>query len=181
MWRYFAPAAGFLALVGLFAFALMRIGSGKLDIREIKSPLIGRPAPAFVLPSLTDPARQIDSRTLAGKPYVFNVWGTWCAECRAEHSALLAIARTGGVPVIGLDWKDDHQEALSYLATLGNPYAEVAADNDGRTAIDWGVYGAPETFLVSAEGVVLEKHIGALSMAVWQQKFAPHLKAGGRL
>ena len=180
MWRYFAPAGAFLALGALFAFALWRIDSGKLDIREIKSPLIGKPAPAFVLPSLTDPARQVDSHTLAGKPYLFNVWGTWCAECRAEHAALLAIARSGEVRLIGLDWKDDHQDAVAYLAQLGNPYAEVAADSDGRTAIDWGVYGAPETFLVSADGVVLEKHIGALSMTVWQQKFAPHLKAGGR-
>jgi cytochrome c biogenesis protein CcmG/thiol:disulfide interchange protein DsbE len=180
MWRYFAPAGAFLALCALFVFALVRIGSGKLDIREIKSPLLGRPAPAFVLPSLTDPSRQIDSHALAGKPYLFNVWGTWCAECRAEHSALLAIARMNEVQLIGLNWKDDHQEAVAYLAALGNPYAEVAADSDGRTAIDWGVYGAPETFLVSADGVVLEKHIGALSMAVWQQKFAPHLKPGGR-
>lgn len=180
MWRYFAPAGAFLALVALFAFALMKIGSGKLDIREIKSPLIGKPAPAFVLPSVTDPARQIDSRAFAGRPYVFNVWGTWCPECRAEHAALIEIARTTGVPIVGLDWKDDHQEAVAYLAALGNPYAAVAADNDGRTAIEWGVYGAPETFLVSADGVVLEKHIGAVSMAVWQQKFAPHLKAGGR-
>lgn len=179
MWRYFAPAGAFLALGALFAFALMRIGEGKLDIREIKSPLIGRQAPTFVLPSLTDPARQVDSHTLAGKAYVFNVWGTWCGECRAEHSALLAIARQSGLPVIGLDWKDDHQQAVAYLAALGNPYTEVAADNDGRTAIDWGVYGAPETFLVSAQGVVLEKHIGALSLAVWQQKFAPHLRSGG--
>ena len=100
MWRYLTPAIAFLALGALFAFALMKIGSGKLDIREIKSPLIGKPAPAFVLPSLTDPGRQVDSKALAGKPYVFNVWGTWCAECRAEHSALLALARQGGLPVI---------------------------------------------------------------------------------
>jgi cytochrome c biogenesis protein CcmG/thiol:disulfide interchange protein DsbE len=179
MWRYLTPAIAFLALGALFAFALMKIGSGKLDIREIKSPLIGKPAPAFVLPSLTDPAKTVDSRTLAGRPYVLNVWGTWCAECRAEHAALLAIAGQGGVKVIGLDWKDDHQQALSYLATLGNPYAEVASDDDGRTAINWGVYGAPETFLVSADGIVLAKHIGAVSIGVWQQKFAPHLKAGG--
>jgi cytochrome c biogenesis protein CcmG, thiol:disulfide interchange protein DsbE len=178
MWRYFAPAAAFLALGALFGFALMQIGSGKLDIREIKSPLIGKPAPAFVLPSLADPARPIDSRTLAGKAYLFNVWGTWCPECRAEHAALLSIARAGGVPIIGLDWKDDRQQALAYLAQLGNPYAAVAADDDGRTAIDWGVYGAPETFLVSADGIVLAKHVGAVSMAVWQQKFAPHLQAG---
>ena len=180
MWRYFAPAVAFIALGALFAFTLMKIGSGKLDIREIQSPLIGKPAPAFVLPSLTDPGRQLDSHALAGKPYVFNVWGTWCGECRAEHAALLSIARTSGVPIIGLDWKDDRAEATAYLAQLGNPYSEVATDMDGRVAIDWGVYGAPETFLVAADGTVVAKHIGAMSMTVWQQKFVPHLKAGDR-
>ncbi len=180
MWRYFAPAGAFLALGALFAFALMKIGSGKLDIREIKSPLLGKPAPAFVLPTLADPARRIDSRSLAGKPYVFNVWGTWCPECRAEHEALLVLARTSGVPIIGMDRKDDHAEALAYLQQLGNPYAEVVADDVGRTAIDWGVYGAPETFLVSADGIVLAKHIGAITAEVWRQKFAPLLPGGGK-
>ncbi|HUO96572.1 MAG TPA: DsbE family thiol:disulfide interchange protein [Steroidobacteraceae bacterium] len=180
MWRYFAPAVAFLALGGLFAYALMRIDQGKLDIREIQSPLIGKAAPSFVLPSLTDPPHQIDSHALAGKPYILNVWGTWCGECRAEHPALMTLARTIGLPIIGLDWKDEHSDARAYLAQLGNPYAEVAADDVGRTAIDWGVYGAPETFLVSADGIVLAKHIGAISEAVWEKKFAPHLKNGGR-
>ncbi len=180
MWRYFTPAAAFLVLGGLLAFTLMKIGAGRLDIHEIKSPLIGKPAPAFVLPSLTDPTRQVDSKSFAGKPYIFNVWATWCAECRAEHSALLALARTSGVPIIGLDWKDTHQDSVAYLAELGNPYTEVAADDSGRTAIDWGVYGAPETFLVSAEGIVLEKHIGAISADVWRTRFAPHVAAGAR-
>jgi cytochrome c biogenesis protein CcmG/thiol:disulfide interchange protein DsbE len=177
MWRYFTPAAAFLVLGGLFAFALMRIGSGKLDIKEIKSPLLGRPAPAFVLPSVIDPKKLVDSRSLAGKMYVFNVWGTWCGGCREEHPALLAIARTSGIPLIGLDWKDERDDAVRYLGQLGDPYAEVAADADGRTAINWGVYGAPETFLVSAQGIVVEKHIGPLTEAIWQEKFVPHIKA----
>jgi cytochrome c biogenesis protein CcmG/thiol:disulfide interchange protein DsbE len=179
MWRYFAPAIAVLALGALFYFALHRIGRGELDIREIKSPLLGKPAPAFALPTLQDPARIVDSRTLAGRPYLLNVWGTWCNECRAEHATLVELSRTGGVPIIGLDWKDDRQDATAYLAQLGNPYAETLVDNDGRTAINWGVYGAPETFLVSADGRVLAKHIGALTLGVWQRKFAPHLAPGG--
>jgi cytochrome c biogenesis protein CcmG, thiol:disulfide interchange protein DsbE len=179
MWRYFVPAGAFLALGGLLAFALVRIGAGKLDVHEIKSPLLGRPAPAFVLPSVTDPATLVDSRALAGKMYLLNVWGTWCGGCREEHAALLTIARTSGVPLVGIDWKDERAAAVQYLGQLGNPYQQVASDADGRVAIDWGVYGAPETFLVSAAGTVLEKHIGPLSEAVWQQKFAPHLTAGG--
>lgn len=179
MWRYLGPAAAFVALGGLFAFALLRISQGKLDIREIRSPLLGKPAPAFVLPSATEPGKQVDSRALAGKMYVLNVWGTWCGGCREEHSALLAIARSGTVPIIGLDWKDERPVALKYLAELGNPYQQVAADDDGRIAINWGVYGAPETFLVSAAGIVLVKHIGPLTGDIWRRKFEPLLHAGG--
>jgi cytochrome c biogenesis protein CcmG/thiol:disulfide interchange protein DsbE len=179
VWRYFAPAGAFLALGAVLAFALMRIGQGKLDVREIQSPLIGRTAPAFVLPSVTDPGKLIDSRSLAGKAYIFNVWGTWCAACQEEHSELLTIARTAGVPIIGLDWKDDRENAVQYLGQLGNPYQEVASDSDGRVAIEWGVYGAPETFLVSAAGSVLVKHIGAITEKNWQEKFVPHLKTAG--
>jgi cytochrome c biogenesis protein CcmG/thiol:disulfide interchange protein DsbE len=175
VWRYFIPAGAFVALGALLAFALMRIGTGKLDVHEIKSPLIGRAAPAFVLPSVTDPARQLDSHALAGQAYLVNVWGTWCAACRDEHDALLAIARTGRVPLIGIDWRDERALALSYLTQLGNPYREVVSDSDGRVAIDWGVYGAPETFLVSPAGVVLVKHVGAMSEEIWQQKFLPQL------
>ena len=178
MWRYFVPAAAFLALGGVFAFTLMRIGNGKLDVREIQSPLIGKPAPAFALPSVLDPTRTFDSQRLAGKTYVFNVWGTWCGGCREEHSALIAISHTSGVPFIGLDWKDERPQAQAWLAQLGNPYTEVVSDADGRVAIDWGVYGAPETFLVSPAGIIVEKYIGVLTEAIWQQKFAPHLTSG---
>jgi cytochrome c biogenesis protein CcmG/thiol:disulfide interchange protein DsbE len=179
MWRHLLPAVLFVALGALFAFALVRIGSGKLDVHEIPSPLIGKPAPAFRLPSVLDPALPVDSHALAGHPYVVNVWGTWCPECRAEHGALLELARTTGVPFIGIDWKDDHAAAVQYLAGLGNPYRAVAADDDGRVSIDFGVYGAPETFLVSRDGHILAKHIGAISGEVWREKFAPALAAAG--
>jgi cytochrome c biogenesis protein CcmG/thiol:disulfide interchange protein DsbE len=180
MWRYFVPAAVFVLLGGLFAFALLRIGSGKLDVHEIPSPLLGKSAPAFALPSVFDPSAQVDSKALAGHPYVLNVWGTWCPECRAEHESLIELARTVGVPLIGIDWKDDHADAVRYLRELGNPYQQVAADDDGRVAIDFGVYGAPETFLISADGRVLAKQIGAMSAEVWRAKFAPALSGGGR-
>ena len=178
MWRYLLPATAVLALGGLLAFALLRIGAGKLDVHEIKSPLIGRSAPSFNLPSVTDPTQRIDSHALAGHVYVLNVWGTWCAACREEHEALLAISHTGGVPLVGIDWRDEPELAVRYLAELGNPYQQVASDADGRAAIDWGVYGAPETFLVSAQGTVLAKHIGPLSEAVWREKFVPLLPVG---
>jgi cytochrome c biogenesis protein CcmG/thiol:disulfide interchange protein DsbE len=178
MWRYFLPAAAFLLLGGLLAFALLRIGTGQLDPHEIKSPLIGRAAPAFVLPSVIDPAQQLDSHSLAGKSYLVNVWGTWCVACRDEHAELLAIAHSGRVPLIGIDWRDERQLAVGYLAELGNPYQQVVSDSDGRVAIDWGVYGAPETFLIGANGLVLEKHVGPVTDEVWRQKFLPRLAGG---
>ena len=178
MWRYMAPAGAFLALGALFAFALLRIQRGDLDVREIKSPLLGKPAPSFVLPLVTDPAQRFDSHALAGKAYVVNVWGTWCPACREEHESLLSLSRIAGVPFIGIDWKDEGPLAQQYLTQLGNPYQQVVADADGRVAIDWGVYGAPETFLVSPQGIVLQKHTGALTAAVWAEKFAPLVKSG---
>ncbi len=179
MWRYFVPAAAFVALGGVLAFALVRIGSGHLDVHEIKSPLLGKAAPAFALPSVADPAKRVDSRNLAGHAYLLNVWGTWCAACEEEHPALISIAQSGGVPLIGIDWRDNREEAVRYLAQRGNPYQEVGSDEDGRAAIEWGVYGAPETFLVAANGRVLVKHIGPLTGDVWKQKFVPLLAAAG--
>ena len=179
MWRYFIPAAAVLVLGGVLAFALVQIGSGHLDVHEIKSPLLGKLAPGFVLPSVADPTVRVESRALAGRPYLLNVWGTWCAACEEEHPALIAIAQSGAVPLIGIDWRDNRDEAVRYLAQRGNPYREVGSDADGRAAIEWGVYGAPETFLVGANGRVLVKHIGALTAEVWKQKFVPQLVAAG--
>jgi cytochrome c biogenesis protein CcmG, thiol:disulfide interchange protein DsbE len=175
--RYFIPAVAFLVLGGLFAVVLVRIGDGKLDIREIKSPLLGKRSPAFRLPSLEDATVSIDSHAYEGRVYLLNVWGSWCSGCRDEHAALRAIARSSGVPIVGLDWKDDPVEARAFLQKLGNPYDAVASDLEGRVAIDWGVYGAPESFLVAADGTVLEKHVGPLTEAIWAEKFAPLVKS----
>jgi cytochrome c biogenesis protein CcmG, thiol:disulfide interchange protein DsbE len=178
-WRFLLPIAIFMALVALFAYALWRINARTLDIHEIKSPLIGRAAPAYALPSLDDPARPVRGEDMRGRAYLLNVWGTWCGGCREEHGTLLEIARSSGVPFVGLDWNDDRETAKAYLAQLGNPYAAVGFDQGGRTAIDFGVYGAPETFLISAAGVVLEKQIGPMRLEDWQRKFVPRLAVAG--
>lgn len=141
------------------------------DPSVVPSPLIGKPAPAFTLSSVTDPNKQVSTADYAGRPYLVNIWATWCAECRHEHDTLLAIASTKRIPIVGIDWKDDRKLAQRWLDQLGNPYDAVAFDPEGRVAIDWGVYGAPETFLVGANGAILHKHIGALTPQIWQRDF----------
>jgi len=168
------PLGIFIVLVGFLFFGLYN------DPREIPSPLIGKPAPAFVLEALEDPALQVGTSQYQGRMYLINVWGTWCGGCRQEHEALLAIARTRAVPIVGLNWKDDRIQAQRWLQQLGNPYAAVAFDPEGQAAIDWGVYGAPETFLVSADGTVLHKQIGPMTWAIWQEDFLPLIQGGGR-
>jgi cytochrome c biogenesis protein CcmG/thiol:disulfide interchange protein DsbE len=172
-WRFLVPGALFLVLVGFFVVGLKR------DPSYIPSPLLDKPAPHFALASLQDPAQQVDLRSYAGKPYLLNVWGTWCGGCRQEHPVLLDMQRTGLVPIIGLNWKDDRSLAVRWLAELGDPYAAVAFDPEGKAAIDWGVYGAPETFLVGADGKVLHKQVGAMTLEIWTRDFVPKLRGEG--
>jgi cytochrome c biogenesis protein CcmG/thiol:disulfide interchange protein DsbE len=169
--RFILPLIAFAVLVAVFSIGIKRAPEKSV----LASVLIGKPAPVFDLPSLTDPARRVSSKTLLGKPWLLNVWATWCGACREEHSSLLQIQQEGQVSIIGLNWKDEDAAALGWLGELGNPYTQIAVDKRGHAAIDWGVYGAPETFLVDAKGVVIYKHVGALSAEVWQREFLPRL------
>jgi cytochrome c biogenesis protein CcmG/thiol:disulfide interchange protein DsbE len=176
MWKFLLPAVLFAALAALFIIGL----NPQRDIHALPSPLIGKPAPQFTLTDVLDPSREVSSASLEGQVYVFNVWATWCAGCRQEHETLLAIAQQNVVPIVGLDWNDDRERATRWLKQLGNPYTQVGFDNEGRVAIDWGVYGAPETFLVDTHGQVLFKHIAPLTMEIWQQEFLPRIAAARR-
>jgi len=160
----------------LFAFGL----NPNRDIHALPSPLIGKPAPLFSLTDVMDPARTVSNAALKGQVYVLNVWGTWCVACRQEHEALLDIARQNVLPIVGLDYMDQREKAQQWLTQLGNPYAAVAFDTDGRTAIDWGVYGAPETFLVDGQGRVIYKFISPMTPEVWQHDFLPRIQAARR-
>ena len=176
MWKFVIPVAAFVALAVLFAFGL----NPNRDIHALPSPLIGKEAPKFDLTDVMDPSRHVDNAGLKGQVYVLNVWGTWCAECRVEHEELLAIAQQHVVPLIGLDYMDQRDKAKQWLTQLGNPYASVGFDTDGRTAIDWGVYGAPETFLVDGQGRILFKFISPMTAEVWQREFLPRIAAARR-
>jgi cytochrome c biogenesis protein CcmG/thiol:disulfide interchange protein DsbE len=173
MWKFLLPFAAFVALAVLFAFGL----NPRRNIQELPSPLIGKPAPAFALSDVLDADRQVTSASLKGQVYVLNAWGTWCYACREEHESLLAISHQRVVPIIGLDYMDDRAKAKRWLEQLGNPYQAVAFDPDSRIAIDWGVYGAPETFLVDAKGNVVYKFISPLTEDVWQHEFLPRIAA----
>ncbi len=172
--RFLLPIGAFALLVVVLAIGIQRAPEKSV----IKSVLLDKPAPQFVLPQLGS-AVSFDSRVMQGRWYLLNVWGTWCAECRAEHETLLEIRRDGRVPLVGLNWKDEDGLATQWLQDLGNPYNHVALDREGRVAIDWGVYGAPETFLVDAAGVVRYKHVGPMTPEVWQREFLSRLPPAG--
>ena len=173
MWKFLLPFAAFVALVVLFAFGL----SPNRDIHELPSPLIGKPAPQFALTDVLDETRIVSNATLKGQVYVLNVWASWCLPCRQEHAELLAISRQKIVPIIGLDYMDQREKAKQLLEQLGNPYTAVPYDKDGRTAIDWGVYGAPETYLVNAKGQIVFKFISPITAEIWQKEFLPRIAA----
>lgn len=155
------PFLGFVALFALLGAGLVYIRNH--DLNEVPSPLVGKPVPAFSLPVLGEPDRMVDSASFRGKPYLLHVFASWCYVCRDENAVLMSEGRRIGIPLIGFDYKDEPSEAKSWLQQFGNPYDLVLADLEGDVAIDLGVYGAPELFLVDANGVIRHKHIGALT------------------
>lgn len=160
--------------VGLFLVLLAFLGVGlTLNPREVPSPLIGKPAPSFSLPTLQDPQRTIGSGDLRDQVSLLNVWASWCVSCRQEHPLLVDLSRKGVVPIYGLNYKDTLDDARRWLAALGNPYRESAFDEDGRVGIDWGVYGVPETFVVDRQGVIRHKHTGPITPQVWDRTLWP--------
>ena len=173
MKRFLIPIAAFVLLGLLLAYGL------KLDPRKIPSPLVGKPLPAFALPSVAEPKRTIRSDDLRGRVYMLNVWASWCAACRDEHPLLVQLAQSRSVPIIGLNYKDQRADAMKWLAALGDPYELSLSDLDGRAGIELGVYGVPETFVIDKAGVIRYKHIGPLTPEVWQTKLAPLLQELG--
>lgn len=165
--RYLIPLVLFLALV-----AFLAIGLGR-DPREVPSPLINKPAPAFRLVELKDPSRSFSSEQMRGKVWLLNVWASWCVACRDEHPMLLELARRKAIPIYGLNYKDKATDAISWLNELGDPYVLSVSDLDGRVGIDYGVYGAPETFLIDRDGIIRFKHIGPVTPDIWNNKIAP--------
>lgn len=167
MKRYLLPLIVFAVLVGFLAVGL------KLDPREVPSPLIDKPAPAFSLPRLDDPQQQLALADLKGKVWLLNVWASWCVACRIEHPVLVDLAKSGAVPVYGLNYKDQRADALAWLAKHGDPYRVSLSDSKGLVGIDFGVYGVPETFVIDKTGTIRFKHIGPVTPEVLRDTILP--------
>jgi cytochrome c biogenesis protein CcmG/thiol:disulfide interchange protein DsbE len=170
MKRFLIPLVAFAVLAGFLAVGL------RLDPHEVPSPLVGKPAPAFRLATLADPARQLGPADLRGKVWLLNVWASWCSSCREEHEVMLELAKRNVVPIYGLDYKDRPDDARSWLDQLGNPYTATLSDLDGRVGIDYGVYGVPETYVIDKDGVIRHKHIGPVTREVLDRKIVPLVK-----
>ncbi|WP_101674964.1 DsbE family thiol:disulfide interchange protein [Alloalcanivorax mobilis] len=168
----FLPLIAFVALAILLASGLGR------DPELLPSALAGKPVPDFSLPSLVS-ERTLSNQDLTGRWQLLNVWATWCPTCHIEHPYLLELAARG-VPIVGLNYKDEDPAARDYLAELGNPFTEVIVDKDGQLGLDLGVYGAPETFLINPQGEIVLRQVGDMNERVWQEKFAPVLEKAGQ-
>jgi cytochrome c biogenesis protein CcmG/thiol:disulfide interchange protein DsbE len=164
------PLALFIVLVGFLLVGLRR------DPHEVPSPLINKSAPDFQLPQLQQATATFSAKEMRGKVWLLNFWGTWCVACREEHPLLVQYAKTGVVPIYGVDYKDERAAALQWLDEFGNPYTLTAFDVDGRVSIDYGVYGAPESYLIDRNGVIRFKQIGPITEDVWQNKILPLAK-----
>ena len=171
MTRYVALIVVFVIMIGILAIGLDR------DPSKLPSALLDKPAPEYELPRVKDPTSTIGSADYSGEMVLVNIWATWCVGCRQEHDYLNELAARNDIPIYGFNWRDQRDEALVWLERLGDPYVASAYDEDGRVGIDWGVYGAPETFLVSADGIVLYKHITPMTEEVWQREFLPRIAA----
>lgn len=167
MMRYILP---FVAFVVLAIFLYIGLG---LDPHEVPSPLINKPAPAFVLPQLHDPSKQFSTEEMKGKVWLLNVWASWCVTCKEEHPILMQLAQQNLVPILGLDYKDERAAGEAWLSKGGDPYTLTMSDTEGRIGIDYGVYGVPETYVIDKLGVIRYKQIGAVTAKSLREKILP--------
>ncbi len=167
----------YLLPLGLFLLVAIFLYRGlHSDPRELESARLDQPLPAFQAEDLFEPPLWHDSQALKGQPRLLHVWATWCPTCHQEHAFLRQLAAQG-VPLIGVNYKDERAEAQAWLARLGNPYLLSLFDGDGRIGLELGVYGAPETFLLDSQGIIRYRHVGALTAALWQTRLQPRFEA----
>jgi cytochrome c biogenesis protein CcmG, thiol:disulfide interchange protein DsbE len=174
--RYLIPFGIFMAIMAVFVLGLYKMKEDPNFTRNVPSVLIGKKAPEIVLPDLFDQTKTVTSSSLLGQVWVLNVWGTWCPECWREHPYLVHLAKTEGLKIFGIDWRDDAEAAKKMLVENGNPFIAVGFDPQSRSIMNWGVYGAPETFLVDKQGVIRWKYTGGLTPQVWRDELKPRIE-----
>ena len=165
--KFLIPFLVFVVLVGFLAVGLTR------DPREIPSPMVNKPAPAFRVPQLADADKTFSPEDLKGQVWMFNVWASWCVACREEHPVLIEFSKSGLAPLIGLNYKDPRSDALAMLRRDGDPYVLSAFDSNGKVGIDYGVYGVPETYVIDKQGIIRYKHIGPISREALNKTIVP--------
>ena len=165
--KFVIPLAVFVALAAFLAIGLTR------DPRQVPSPFIGKAAPAFRLEQVADANAAFTPADMKGKVWLLNVWASWCASCRIEHPLLVEMAKNKVVPIVGLNYKDRREDALQWLRRFGDPYALSAHDLEGKVGIDYGVYGAPETFVIDKQGVIRYKQIGPITPEALEKTILP--------
>jgi len=168
--RYVVPLLIFLALVALLLKGLSQ------DPKLVSSPLIDKPVPHFSLPELLDSTKRVEPEQFRGKVWLLNVWGSWCPSCWQEHAYLEELAKNHGLTIVGINWRDEAADAISMLKQAGNPYTAIGVDPDTTAALDLGVYGAPESYLIDKKGVIRFKHVGAVDSALWDEELAALVK-----
>lgn len=170
MRRFLVPFIIFLSLLVFLGIGL------RLNPRDVPSPLVGKPAPAFSLARLHAPGKQVSTQGFAGQVWILNVWASWCVACQQEHPVLMGLAKTAGVPMVGLNYKDKREEGIAWLGRHGDPYTVSAFDHDGRVGIDYGVYGVPETYVIDKHGTIRYKFTGPLTSQAVNQQLLPLIK-----
>ena len=165
------PLAAFILLVILLVVGLQISDRKTL----LPSPLIDKPAPAFNLPVLSKPDQIISKESFLGKPYLVNFWGSWCVTCRVEHPVITELAKMNVVTIVGMNFRDEPEDAVAWLNQFGNPYDIILTDYEGRTSIDFGVYAAPETFLVDPSGTIVFKRLGEMTMDIVETEILPRI------
>lgn len=170
MVRYLVPLGIFGLLIVAFLFGLQH------DPRKIPSVLIDKPVPAFSLAELSEPDVMITEQGLPSRPFLLNVWASWCTACLQEHPLLVSLSEQTGITIYGLNYKDEREAALQWLQRYGNPYEKSLFDHEGKTGIELGVYGVPETFIIDGNGIIRHKHIGPISGDSLRDTIMPILK-----
>lgn len=170
MMRFILPFIVFM-IMAAFMYAGL-----SLNPHEVPSPLVGKPAPAFMLPQLYEPSKQFSPQDMKGKVWLFNVWASWCTACENEHHVFVELSRKNLVPIYGMDYKDKREDGTAWLDKHGNPYTLAVSDTEGRVGIEYGVYGVPETYVIDKQGVIRHKHIGAVTQQILDEKILPMVK-----